>query len=149
MGLWKNLRRMLGQESVRPVTPPSPPTPPLEDDLPEPNVPELTIDEFRRVLADPNPPLVLDIRELYEWRQVRLSFARHIPMNEVPQHLAELQAAHAAHTGATPAVVVMCAHGSRSYSVAAWLNAQGVPAASLDGGITQWSVQGGEVAQGA
>jgi rhodanese-related sulfurtransferase len=146
MGLWKSLRQMLGQKPVPPAVP-LPPPPPV-DDLPEPNVPEWSVAQFKLALAEPNPPLVLDVREGYEWRQVHMPFARHVPMNEVPQHLDELQEAVARRGTATPAVVVVCAHGSRSYSVAAWLNDQDIPAASLDGGITQWSIQGGEVAQG-
>ncbi len=147
MGLWKNLRRMLGQEPVQPVAP-LPPPPPHTDDDPEPIVPELTVAQLKLVLVDPNPPLILDVRELYEWRQVRMTFARHIPMNDIPRHVEELQQAQVARGAQTPAVIVVCAHGSRSYSVAAWLNEQGITAASLEGGITQWTMQGGEVAQG-
>jgi rhodanese-related sulfurtransferase len=120
----------------------------MAEEEPEPVVPEVTVDALKQALAHSNPPLVLDVREPYEWRQVRMTFAQHIPMNEVPQHTDELRGKVAARPHAAPAVVVVCAHGSRSYGVAAYLNEQGVSAASLAGGITQWSIQGGEVAQG-
>lgn len=145
MGFWDKVRGLFG----RPAAQPAPPPPPMpEEDAPEPVVPEVTVDEFRASLAAPNPPLVLDVREPYEWRQVRMTFARHLPMNDVPQYLDELRGDAALRAGAAPAVVVVCAHGSRSYGVAAWLIEHGVPAASLAGGITQWSIQGGEVVQG-
>jgi rhodanese-related sulfurtransferase len=87
---------------------------------------------------------VIDVREAYEWRLVRMSptyhSVRHIPMNEVPAALDNLPR--------DQRIVVMCAHGSRSYSVAAWLIEQGFQASSLAGGITQWARRGGAVEQG-
>ena len=151
MGIWKGIRRLLGQESARPVVPARPVAPPprMEDDKPEPIVPEMTVADLKQVLANEYAPLVLDIREPYEWRQVRMPFAYHIPMNDVPDHVDEVRREAESRAQLPIPVVVVCAHGSRSYSVAAWLNEQGIAAASLDGGITQWSVQGGEVEQGA
>lgn len=35
-------------------------------------------------------PLLLDVRELYEWKQVRIPGAKHIPMGEIPARLAEI-----------------------------------------------------------
>ncbi len=109
---------------------------------PEPeaiSVPELTVAELQQELISAQPPLVLDVREPYEWRQVHIPFALHIPMNDVPQRLAELPQ--------TRAIVVICAHGSRSYDVAGYLIEQGYPASSLVGGITQWARAGGEIKQ--
>ena len=136
MGLGKMIRRWLGQEKPAAAPPPRLNLP----EEPEPVVPEVTVEELRTALAQSLPPLVLDVREAYEWRQVRMPDARHIPMNDVPGRVDELRQAGA--------VVVMCAHGSRSYSVAAWLIEQGINASSLQGGITQWAARGGTVAQG-
>ncbi len=135
MSLWQRMRSLFGQKSA----PPSPSID-LPGDEPEIVVPEVTVEELREALAQAEPPLVLDVRELHEWRLVRMAAARHLPMNDVPAHLESLPRERQ--------VVVMCAHGSRSYSVAAWLIEQGVNASSLQGGITQWARRGGAIEQG-
>jgi rhodanese-related sulfurtransferase len=136
MKLWQHVRNLLGGEKSTP-----PPRVPLSNDEPEVVVPEITVEELQAALAQTEPPLVLDVRENHEWRLVRIAVARHLPMNDVPAHLDTLPRDRA--------VVVMCAHGSRSYSVAAWLIEQGINASSLAGGITQWVARGGSVVQGA
>jgi len=121
--------------------PPLAPSPlPPEAETAEILPPEVTVSELQAELTTAAPPLLLDVREPYEWRQVRMSGALHIPMNDVPAHLAELPK--------TAAIVVVCAHGSRSYSVAAWLIEQGYAARSLAGGITEWAAHGGTVEMG-
>jgi rhodanese-related sulfurtransferase len=141
LNLWKRLSALLTSEKSKPATslPPS-----LPDDEPEISVPELTVDQLQMALATAEPPLVIDVREPYEWRLVRLPTAMnsvlHIPMNDLPNKLAGLPHDHE--------IVVLCAHGSRSYSVAAWLNEQGYHASSLAGGITEWARRGGMVEQG-
>jgi len=141
MGIWQAIRRLVSRERT-----PSPHLPATMDaDEVEPVVAEITAHELREALAQPgpggSPPLVLDVREPYEWRQVRMPGARHMPMNRMPEQLDDLPRDRR--------IVVVCAHGSRSYSVAAWLTEHGYPAASLQGGITQWTIQGGPIEQGA
>jgi rhodanese-related sulfurtransferase len=101
---------------------------------------EITPAQVQGALAGPQPPLLLDVREPYEWEQVRIPAALHIPMNEVPDHMDELPRAQA--------IVVLCAHGSRSFGVAHYLRQQGFNAANLQGGITQWRIDGGSVTMG-
>lgn len=137
MGLWEQIKQWIGG-TRKPAVSPAPPR--VVDDEPEPVVPEMTVEELDAALAGANPPLVLDVREPYEWRQVRFAVGVHIPMNEVPQRLGELPADRA--------VVVACAHGSRSYGVAAWLIGQGYQASNLRGGITRWAQSGKPVLQG-
>jgi rhodanese-related sulfurtransferase len=137
MSLWQRVRNLLGGEKSAPTTPPRPPMP---EEEPEIVVPEITVEELATALSQPQSPLVLDVREPYEWRLVRIADARHVPMNDVPAQLDTLPRDRA--------IVVMCAHGSRSYSVAAWLIEQGLNASSLQGGITQWASRGGAVEQG-
>jgi rhodanese-related sulfurtransferase len=58
----------------------------------------------------------------------------HIPMNEVPGRLAELDAARP--------VVCICHHGMRSAQVVAFLERQGFDAVyNLAGGSDAWSAQ--------
>jgi rhodanese-related sulfurtransferase len=125
---------------AQPSSPRRPLPPPAPVDEPEIEVPEIAVETLQTALASSTPPLVIDIREPYEWQLVRMRDVRHIPMNDVPAHLDSLPHDRT--------VVVMCAHGSRSYSVAAWLIEQGIQAVSLAGGITQWAQRGGQVEQG-
>jgi rhodanese-related sulfurtransferase len=134
MGLFSKVKRMLGGQP-QPVRPPAPMTAELEPD--ELVVPEMTVAEVRAALAGATPPLILDIREQYEWNQVHIAGALHIPMNRVPERLADLPTDRP--------IAVICAHGSRSYGVTHFLCEQGVDAWNVKGGITQWHVQGGPV----
>jgi rhodanese-related sulfurtransferase len=129
------------------------PKPPREPEPEEIVVPEVTVEALRAEMvgeeADTTPHeatlYLLDVREPFEWRQVRIPTAQtlqvlHIPMSELPDRVHELERDRP--------WVVMCAHGSRSYSVAAWLMEQDYTARSLRGGITAWSRSGGTIEQG-
>lgn len=127
---------------IRPSKPALPPLPPPEPELAEIEVPEITSTDLMTQLAknagqDASSLLLLDVREPYEWRQVHMVNAIHIPMNEVPNRVAELSI--------DADIVVICAHGQRSYGVAAYLIEQGYRACSLAGGITSWAIEGGAV----
>lgn len=134
MGILDSIKQIFAKPTPapRPVTTLAPD---LEPD--ELHVPEMSPAAARAALHGEHPPLLLDVREPYEWRQVRILNARHIPMNSVPNHLAELPV--------DQPIIVFCAHGSRSFGVAYYLREQGFDAYNLTGGITQWHIQGGEV----
>jgi rhodanese-related sulfurtransferase len=96
---------------------------------------ELTVAAAQSLLAAPNPPLLLDVREPWEHATAHIETSTLIPMNEVParafKELDEDQ--H---------ILVLCHHGARSLSVAAWLRQQGFDKAqSIAGGIDAWSRQ--------
>ncbi len=134
MGLLKTLQRMFTKKETQ-RQPIAPLTPELEPD--EIHVPEIATAAVREALTSDAPPLLLDVREPYEWRQVRIPIATHIPMNNIPNRLSELPHDRQ--------IVVICAHGSRSFGVAYFLREQGYDAYNLTGGITQWHIQGGDV----
>ena len=76
-------------------------------------------------------PQVLDVREAWELEISRLPGVRHIPMNEVPERLAELDR--------DQPLVVMCRSGARSLRVAQFLEQRGFARVSnLSGGILAW-----------
>lgn len=115
--------------STRLTEKPQAPVRPLPLPEPEPDemtVPEITVADLQQALPSPQPPLRLDVRELWEWQQVQLPAACHMPMNEVPPRLMELPQARA--------VVVICAHGSRSYGVAGYLIEQAIRHINSSGG---------------
>jgi len=68
---------------------------------------------------------------------VRIPGSLHIPMRQIPGRLAEIDRA--------ADIVVVCAHGNRSYSVAGYLIENGFAARSLRGGVADWQARGGEV----
>lgn len=81
---------------------------------------------------------ILDIREPFELQQGHLVNSTFIPMNDVPNEY------HHLNTGRP--IVVVCAAGMRSWSVAQWLRNQGVDNVwSLENGWAAWSEQGGHV----
>lgn len=94
---------------------------------------EITVEQLRDLLASDHKPLLLDVREPWEVATAQISGSTLIPMNEVPgRAFNELdEEAH---------IAVLCHHGARSLSVAAWLRNQGFDKAqSVAGGIDQWS----------
>lgn len=87
-----------------------------------------------RQRPDAHPHTLLDIREPWEHDRARIDGDVLIPMNEVPQHLAEIPA--------DVDLVVYCHHGVRSFQVVHYLRQHGFARArSLSGGIAQWSAE--------
>jgi rhodanese-related sulfurtransferase len=94
---------------------------------------EITPEAFARQRQQSDKPLLLDVREPWEFQTASLPDSLLMPMGEVPSR---------AHTELDPdaPIVVMCHHGARSLNVAMWLRDQGFPnAQSLAGGIDAWS----------
>jgi rhodanese-related sulfurtransferase len=97
--------------------------------------PEITPQAFLelRSTSSPDAPILLDVREPWEFQAASLPDSLLMPMGDVPSRAhAELDPdAH---------IVVLCHHGQRSLSVAMWLRNQGFDRAqSLAGGIDYWS----------
>lgn len=77
---------------------------------------------------------VIDVREDQEWELCKIDGAIHIPMQQIPARLADIDPK-------TPAIVY-CHHGMRSAQVVHWLRQNGYALAiNLAGGIEQWSLQ--------
>ena len=96
--------------------------------------------------ASPSSPVLLDVREPWEFElgaiRVEGASTLHIPMNEVPARLGEIDAARSGETEAPRPVVCICHHGMRSAQVVAFLEREGFGAAyNLAGGIDAWSEQ--------
>ena len=100
--------------------------------IPEINAPTLMAEGVNGV-----DPVLLDCRETWERRQVRIPDSLHIPMNDVPGRIDNL-------AKDTP-IVVVCAHGNRSLGVAGYLIQHGYQALSLRGGVAAWRAAGGAV----
>lgn len=79
-------------------------------------------------------PLLLDVREPWEFDVCRIGGAQLMPMRSVPQRVEELDPA--------AEIVAICHHGMRSLQVAAFLEQHGFSKLyNLHGGVAAWAAQ--------
>jgi rhodanese-related sulfurtransferase len=96
---------------------------------------EITVAQLQTLLASTDKPLLLDVREQWEYDTAHIPGSTLIPMNDVPARAFKELDEEAP-------ILVLCHHGARSLSVAAWLRNQGFDKAqSVSGGIDAWSRQ--------
>ncbi len=80
----------------------------------------------------PDRPLLLDVREPWELAICRIEGSQSIPMQRIPQALAELERERP--------IVCICHHGIRSFQVARFLEFQGFGRViNLEGGVAAWA----------
>lgn len=87
-------------------------------------------------LADPSRPrpLLLDVREPWEYETCHIEGAALMPMHSIPARIDDLDE--------DAAIVCICHHGMRSLQVAAYLEQHGFKLLSnLTGGIDAWARQ--------
>jgi rhodanese-related sulfurtransferase len=95
---------------------------------------QITSVELAAWLADAKraKPVLLDVREQWEWDTARIEGAQHIPMREIPARAGELDKERD--------VVAICHHGGRSQQVAMFLEKNGFARIhNLQGGVDAWS----------
>lgn len=96
----------------------------------------LSAPELAQWLADDArpKPVLLDVREPWEYQTCHLDGANPMPMRTVPARLAELDP--------DQPVVCICHHGARSMQVAGFLEQNGFAEVSnLTGGVHAWALQ--------
>ena len=77
-------------------------------------------------------PVLLDVREPWEFALCSLPGSQHIPMHLIPQRLAELNP--------DDDIVTICHHGGRSMQAAMFLERQGFSTLfNLMGGVDAWA----------
>ena len=94
----------------------------------------ITPGELAAWLADGRreKPVLLDVREPWEFEKARIEGATLIPMRELASRLAQIDE--------DKEVVAICHHGGRSMQVAMFLEKQGFKRVhNLVGGIDAWS----------
>ena len=82
--------------------------------------------------ASREKPVLLDVREPWEFERARIEGAQLVPMREVPSRLEEIEQGKP--------VVAICHHGGRSMQVALFLEKAGYDNVhNLVGGVDAWS----------
>jgi rhodanese-related sulfurtransferase len=96
----------------------------------------VTAPELAAWLGDPSRarPVLLDVREPWEFQSCHIEGAVPIPMNTIPVRLSELEE--------DAQIVCICHHGGRSMQVAAFLERNGFAnVINLTGGVHAWALQ--------
>jgi rhodanese-related sulfurtransferase len=98
----------------------------------------ITPGELKGKLERGEKPVLLDVREPWEFALARIEGSRLVPMNEILDRLPELDA--------SAETVVVCHHGTRSAFVTQALDRYGFEAAyNLEGGLDAYSMADGSV----
>ena len=94
---------------------------------------EIVVADLAQLLAGPDAPAVLDVREPWEWEIARIPGSRLVPLGELPGRIAELDP--------RAEIVTVCHKGKRSLMAQQLLQGAGFHARSLAGGIDAWAAE--------
>ncbi len=109
------------------------------------STPTVAPDQLAAALGTPGGPLLLDVRSPAEFESARLPGSVNVPLDQLKRQRAAADELPAPDRE----VVVVCASGGRARDAAAVLADAGVGGVRvLDGGLSSWREQGGEVEQG-
>jgi rhodanese-related sulfurtransferase len=91
--------------------------------------------DLKALLDSPGPaPVLLDVREPWEYALCHIGDCKSIPMGQIPDRIGELDP--------RAKIVVICHHGVRSQAIAQFLEQAGfIDVANLQGGIDAWARQ--------
>ena len=94
---------------------------------------EFSATQLQQFLQDTsNTPLLLDVREEWEYERCHLEGSLLIPMRDIPNQLDELDPLQT--------IVVICHHGIRSRHIGIWLEREGYDnIINLSGGVDAWA----------
>jgi len=96
---------------------------------------QMTVAELaERLAAGGDKPVLLDVREPWEFELCHIEGSQPMPMGSVPARAGELDA--------QAETVVICHHGGRSAQVGMFLERQGFRnVVNLAGGVAAWAAQ--------
>ena len=93
--------------------------------------------QLQQWLADEGrgKPLLLDVREAWEFEKCHIAGSLSMPMRSVPARYPEL-----ARSGREADIVMICHHGARSFQAGLFLEQQGFTnIVNLSGGVAAWA----------
>ncbi|QLK86292.1 rhodanese-like domain-containing protein [Staphylococcus sp. 17KM0847] len=91
---------------------------------------EITVDELKTKLLSNEPIHIIDVREDHEVAMGMIPNTKHIPMQEITQHLKSFDA--------DKTYYIVCAGGVRSARVVDYLTENGIDAVNVEGGMNAW-----------
>jgi rhodanese-related sulfurtransferase len=92
----------------------------------------MDVTELEKILQNNSVPTVIDVREDFELEISKMDGAIHIPMNDLPKRLDELNS--------ETNYVIMCRTGARSAQICEFLANQNFRSVTnLSGGINEWA----------
>ncbi|WP_276496765.1 rhodanese-like domain-containing protein [Pontibacter litorisediminis] len=80
---------------------------------------DITAEELKERLNKGETPVIIDVREDWEYQEANIAGAKNIPLGTLPQRLEELEDLK------DEEVIVQCRSGARSASAKAFLQQQG------------------------
>jgi len=93
---------------------------------------QFTPRDLKNHLDQGGKPVLLDVREQWEFDYCRIGGSELIPMGKIHLHLDDIDPA--------AEVIVICHHGIRSRQVAYYLETQGfTDVVNLEGGVERWA----------
>lgn len=99
------------------------------------NVPELEVEALHERLKTGAPPQVVDVREPWEWARGHITGAIHIPLQELPARLGEVDPAQD--------IAFICHLGGRSEMATRFSRQHGFEhACNVPGGMDAWEKRG-------
>ena len=84
--------------------------------------------------------VLLDVREDYEWEEARVRGALHIPLDDVPARIDEVDL--------NADLLVVCRTSGRSIRLLQYLAMRGVDGACVRGGMVAWEAAGKPIETG-
>ncbi|MCC9166883.1 rhodanese-like domain-containing protein [Pontibacter harenae] len=80
---------------------------------------DITVDELKERLNKGETPVIIDVREDWEYQETRIEGSQNIPLGTLPQRLDDLEDLK------DQEVIVQCRSGARSANAKAFLQQQG------------------------
>jgi rhodanese-related sulfurtransferase len=99
-------------------------------------IPQLSPTDLARWRADGTrvAPLLVDVREPWEFDVCHIAGSRLVSLGQLPAHIDEMPRDRP--------LVLVCHHGNRSYHAAAWLQRIGfTDVHNLRGGVAAWAAE--------
>ena len=99
---------------------------------------QISVEQLKSLLEQGKDCVMIDVREHDEVMHGIIPGAKHIPMNEIPEHMDELRK--------HDEIIFICRSGNRSDRVCQYLNSFGYEGAiNMEGGMIAWSVVDGPI----
>ena len=109
----------------------------MSEGIGKPLVNEITVEDLKEI-ADES--IVIDVREEYEFIEVRATGVKLLPLEQIPDAAPTLSKEEQ--------IFIICASGNRSMIACEYLNSKGFEAVNVIGGTIAWNAAGYPVSSG-